>query len=89
MSHARWVMALLHIDGRISARVWCSGPTVPHPILDTIIQCALIAFLTFMTFAFGAVEVWSDLAVVVVVGVLGTLLLLKLVVDRHSRIVWT
>jgi len=56
---------------------------------DTIIEWLLIALLAFMPLAFGVVEAWSELAVILLAEAIVVCLALKLVTDRAFRFVWT
>ncbi len=56
---------------------------------DTVIEWLMIALLAFMPLAFGAVEAWSEMVVIVLAGAMIVCLAAKLVVRRDFRLVWS
>ena len=62
---------------------------VPASGFDRIIEWLLISLLAFMPFAFGAVEAWSEEVVIILAAAISICFLLKLVVERDTRIVWS
>jgi len=61
----------------------------PHDRWDTLIEWLLIGLLAFMPLAFGAVEAWSEMIVILGAASLSVCFVLKLLLSRRSRIVWT
>ena len=57
--------------------------------LDRIIERFLVALLVFMPLAFGVVEAWSEMIVVVLAGAISVCFLLKPVVARSQSAIWT
>lgn len=57
--------------------------------LHQVCEWLLIALLAFMPLAFGAVEAWSEMVVVVLSGAILICYLLGLVVDRKNEIAWS
>jgi O-antigen ligase len=60
---------------------------VPVSRLDTVIEWLMIALLAFMPLAFGAVETWSEMAVIALAGAMALLLALKLTLRRDASLV--
>ena len=56
---------------------------------DWMIERLLIALLAFMPLAFGAVEAWSEVIVMILVAAISICFLLKLVAEREVRPVWS
>ena len=56
---------------------------------DTVIEWLLIVLLAFMPLAFGAVEAWSEQVVVALAAAISLCFLLKLTVERNSRLIWS
>ncbi len=61
----------------------------PVSRFDTVIEWLMIALLAFMPLAFGAVEAWSEMAVICLAGAMALCLGLKLTLRRGSRIAWS
>ncbi len=56
---------------------------------DTVIEYLLGGMLVFMPLVFGARNVWTEEVVIALSGCIVICFLLKLIVDRNQRIVWT
>ncbi len=56
---------------------------------DIAVEALMIALLAFMPLAFGAVEAWSELVVVLLAGAMAGCLALKLIWRRDVKPVWT
>ncbi|MBN2312734.1 MAG: O-antigen ligase family protein [Sedimentisphaerales bacterium] len=56
---------------------------------DKAIEWLLITLLAFMPFVFGAVEAWSEQIVITLAGAISLCFLLKLIYEKHTRIIWT
>ena len=56
---------------------------------DKVIEWLLIALLAFMPFVFGAVEAWSEQVVITLAGAISICFLLKLIYEKHTRIIWS
>ena len=56
----------------------------PDRRIDVVVECVLPALLVFMPFAFGAVERWSELVVVLMAAVLGGCAALKAATRRDG-----
>jgi O-antigen ligase/tetratricopeptide (TPR) repeat protein len=61
----------------------------PRNRWDMAVEWMLAALLAFMPLAFGAVEEWSELVVVVAAGVLALIVAVRTAVDRTFRPPWT
>jgi tetratricopeptide (TPR) repeat protein len=61
-----------------------------HPgRFDQVIEWLLISLLAFMPLAFGAVEAWSEEVVVVFAAAISICFLLKLVLQKEAKLVWS
>ena len=62
---------------------------VPASGFDRIIEWLLISLLAFAPLAFGAVEAWSEEVVIILAAAISICFLLKLVVEKDTRLVWS
>ncbi len=58
-------------------------------VFDPVIECLLIVLLAFSPLAFGVVEAWSRLVVLVLIAAMSACLLTKLIVRRANGFVWS
>ena len=57
--------------------------------LDRAIEWLLIGLLTFMPFAFGVVEAWSEEVVIALAGAISLCFCLKIALTRDRSVIWT
>ncbi|MDY6913086.1 MAG: O-antigen ligase family protein [Planctomycetota bacterium] len=61
----------------------------PADGFDTAMECLLVVLLAFMPLAFGTVDAWSEEIVVAISGAMIVCLLLKIIVRRDFRCLWS
>ncbi|MCH8219063.1 MAG: hypothetical protein IH892_20070, partial [Planctomycetes bacterium] len=62
----------------------------PYPdLLGRVIEWLLVAVLVFGPLAFGTTDPWSEQVVLSLIGVMLALLMLRLIVSRTARFVWS
>ena len=64
-------------------------PDTAITMFDVVIERALIILLVFMPFAFGARRAWSEQVVIILSGFIVVCFLLKLVVHKEQRMIWS
>lgn len=62
---------------------------IPTSRFDKVIEWLLISLLAFMPLAFGAVEAWSEQIVILLATAISICFLLKLVVEKNTRVIWS
>ena len=61
----------------------------PVSYFDKVIEWLLISLLAFMPLAFGAVEAWSEEVVVALAAAISLCFLLKLIIEKDTRLIWS
>ena len=61
----------------------------PVSYFDKAIEWLLISLLAFMPLAFGAVEAWSEEVVVALAAAISLCFLLKLIIEKDARFIWS
>ena len=70
-------------------RINLSVIDAPVSHFDKIIEWLLILLLAFMPLAFGAVEAWSEQVVVALAAAISLCFLLKLIIEKNARFIWS
>jgi O-antigen ligase/tetratricopeptide (TPR) repeat protein len=65
-----------------------SGTRCPESRFDTVIEWLMAGLLLFMPAAFGGVQAWSELVILILVGAMAAVLGLKLLIEKTCKPVW-
>jgi len=69
--------------------IMTGGVRCPESRFDITIEWLMAGLLLFMPVAFGGVQAWSELVIVILVGAMATVLGLKLLIHKTCKPVWT